>query len=250
MDSGKINLRRGASNTCYIYSDQRDKRNTMISSTSSGSGQENVLFNASVPTEVKTLVKASQGMDKLTFRRMIKLGLGYLQGSLEQPECEAAIEQLCNSSQGVTEDTVLNTCAQYAGVVSLLRAAMRVNTVTTRQDVFSADLTNIGIPEEFAIDVCKVVYGSARLDINKQLISTTPALPVITNLSWRVEVTISTSWLSRVLEPVVIIRMETSEGASHTFHVPLSTFHQLRYTVASLLHQMESLEVSPVCKKL
>lgn len=222
----------------------------MISCASPRGVHENVVFTASVPSEVKTLIKASHSMDKLTFRRMIKLGLGFLQGSLGQEECEAVMKQLCESSHTATEESMLNTCIQYAGVVSLLRAALRVNTLTARQDVFLADLTNIGLPEEFASDVCKVVYGSARLDIDKQLISTTPALPVMTKLNWRVEVTISSSWLSRVLDPVVTLRLETSNGSSHTFQVPVSRFHQLRFTVASLLHQMEALKLSPICKKL
>ncbi|KAG7167430.1 COMM domain-containing protein 5-like isoform X2 [Homarus americanus] len=214
-----------------------------------GGVHENVIFTASVPSEVKTLVKASHNMDKIVFRKLIKLGLGYLQGGVMQEDQEAAIKNLCDSTQPVTEKAVLMTCVQYAGIVSLLRAALRVNTVTTRQDILLADLTNFGLPEEFASDVCKVVFGPARLDIDNQLVSNTPALPVMTNLNWRVEVTISTSWLSRVLEPVVMLKLETSDGSSYTFQVPLSRFHQLRFNVANLLHQIESLEKSPICKK-
>ncbi|XP_042224666.1 COMM domain-containing protein 5-like isoform X3 [Homarus americanus] len=157
-----------------------------------GGVHENVIFTASVPSEVKTLVKASHNMDKIVFRKLIKLGLGYLQGGVMQEDQEAAIKNLCDSTQPVTEKAVLMTCVQYAGIVSLLRAALRVNTVTTRQDILLADLTNFGLPEEFASDVCKVVFGPARLDIDNQLVSNTPALPVMTNLNWRVEVTIST----------------------------------------------------------
>ncbi|XP_047499872.1 COMM domain-containing protein 5-like [Penaeus chinensis] len=214
-----------------------------------GSSQP-ILFPARVPPEVQTLTKAANKMDKPLFRKMIKLALGYLQGTLTPEECEASMQQLCESSSpSVNEETVMNVSIQYAGVITLLRTALRINTVTTRQDMLAVDLKNLGLPEEFASDVCKVVYGPARPDIDSQLIAASPSLPHLSNLEWRVEVTISTSWLSRVLEPVVMMRISTSDGALHTFQVPLSKFHQLRFTVANLLRQMEALKESPLCKK-
>uniref|UniRef100_A0A0P4WDI8 COMM domain-containing protein 5 n=1 Tax=Scylla olivacea TaxID=85551 RepID=A0A0P4WDI8_SCYOL len=205
------------------------------------------VFPARVPAEVKTLVKATHTMDKAVFRRLIKIALGYLQGG--GTEQEAAITHLCGASQANTEEQVMSVCVQYSGVISLLRAVLRLNTTTTRQDVFVADLTALGLPGEFAVDVGRVVYGAARPDIDHQLVANSPSLPTLAHMSWRVDVTISTSWLSRVLEPVVVIRMKTSTGASHTFQVPLNKFHLLRFTVASLLHQMGMLQSAPICKK-
>ncbi|XP_063866593.1 COMM domain-containing protein 5-like [Scylla paramamosain] len=205
------------------------------------------VFPARVPAEVKTLVKATHTMDKAVFRRLIKIALGYLQGG--GTEQEAAITHLCGASQANTEEQVMSVCVQYSGVISLLRAVLRLNTTTTRQDAFVADLTALGLPGEFAVDVGRVVYGAARPDIDHQLVANSPSLPTLAHMSWRVDVTISTSWLSRVLEPVVVIRMKTSTGASHTFQVPLNKFHLLRFTVASLLHQMGMLQAAPICKK-
>lgn len=211
--------------------------------------QEPILFPGRVPTEVKTMIKSSKSMEKSVFRKMIKLALGYLQGSLTSEECETAVQNICQASQADTEETVLNVCIQYAGILTLLRSALRVNTVTTRQENLSADLSNLGLPEDFASDICKVVFGPARPDIDRQLRSTAPSLPVLTNMNWRVEVTISTSWLSRVLEPVVMLRLELNNGSSFTFQVPVAKFHHLRYTVANILHQMEDLQTSSICKK-
>ncbi|XP_042879842.1 COMM domain-containing protein 5-like [Penaeus japonicus] len=216
-----------------------------------GSSQP-ILFPARVPPEVHTLMKAANKMEKPLFRKIIKLALGYLQGTLTPEECETNMKQLCEFSSPsvpVTEETVMNISIQYAGIITLLRTALRMNTVTTRQDMLAVDLKNLGLPEEFASDVCKVVYGPARPDIDSQLIASSPSLPHLVKLEWRVEVTISTSWLSRVLEPVVMMRMSTSDGALHTFQVPLSKFHQLRFTVANLLQQMGALKDSPLCKK-
>ncbi|KAK4315885.1 hypothetical protein Pmani_012909 [Petrolisthes manimaculis] len=214
-----------------------------------GISQENIVFPARVPPEVKTLVKASKGMDKAFYRKLIKLSLGYLQGSAGDGECEIAVKNLCQAAGATTEQQVMATCVQYAGVVSLLRAALRVNTHTVRQDTFINDLTNLGLSSDFATDLSRVAYSASRNDINKQLVVASPSLPTFAAINWRVEVTISTSWLSRVLEPVVTLRLDKDDKKSCTFEIPLAKFHQLRYTVASLLHQMEALENSPLAKK-
>lgn len=209
--------------------------------------QSNV-FPARIPPEVKSLVKATRTMDKAFFRRLIKLALGYLHGG-EGAGQEAAMDQLCVLSQATTEEQVMGVCVQYTGVVSLLKAVLRLSTVITRQDALVADLTSLGLPGEFAVDVGRVAFGAARPDIDRQLVANTPSLPTLAHLSWRVDVTISTSWLSRVLEPLVVVRMETSTGASHIFQIPINKFHLLRFTVASLLHQMGTLQAASICKK-
>ncbi|KAG0722140.1 COMM domain-containing protein 5 [Chionoecetes opilio] len=215
------------------------------------------VFPARVPPEVRSLVKAAPSMDKAFFRRLIKVSLGYLQGS-RGTEQEAAVAHLCAARQATTEDKAMSVCIQYCGAVSLLKAVLRLNTATTRQEALVADLTALGgtqtglalrLPGGFAVDVSRVVYGAARPDIDRQLVANSPSLPTMTHMTWRVDVTISTSWLSRVLEPMVVLNMKTNTGTSHTFQVPLSKFHLLRFTVASLLHQMATLQAASICKK-
>ena len=54
-------------------------------------------------------------------------------------------------------------------------------------------------------------------------------------MDWRVDVTISTSEMARVLKPSILMRMVDSTGTIRTFEVNPEVFHKMRYSVARVL---------------
>eukprot|EP01059_Diplonema_ambulator_P012846 TRINITY_DN23313_c0_g1_i1.p1 TRINITY_DN23313_c0_g1~~TRINITY_DN23313_c0_g1_i1.p1 ORF type:complete len:108 (+),score=36.80 TRINITY_DN23313_c0_g1_i1:51-326(+) len=72
--------------------------------------------------------------------------------------------------------------------------------------------------------------------------------PSLVQARWRVDVTITTSMMQKVLTPVVIMRLELSNGEIKTFELPQSQVHSLRYTLAKMLKDMHYFEkkVAPV----
>jgi hypothetical protein len=66
--------------------------------------------------------------------------------------------------------------------------------------------------------------------------------PSIADFSWRIDVTISTCALSRVLRPSVLCRMTLTNGSIRTFEMSVEQFHQLRYKVARALKHTRGLE--------
>jgi hypothetical protein len=75
-----------------------------------------------------------------------------------------------------------------------------------------------------------------------------PAFPTLARLRWRVDVAISTSALSRVLRPTVLMELTLSDGRVHAFEVPLSQFHELRYSVAAVLKDMDGINQKSIFK--
>jgi len=73
-------------------------------------------------------------------------------------------------------------------------------------------------------------------------------LPQLETFRWRVDVTISNSSLHRVLEPSILMEMTLSDGSIKTFEVAVSQFHELRYSVAYVLKEMEDLEKRNILK--
>ncbi|XP_076054782.1 COMM domain containing 5 Like Sm protein 4 isoform X2 [Oratosquilla oratoria] len=211
--------------------------------------REHILFPSKIPTEVKSLINGSKTLEKPLSRKLIKLALGHLQGTMTPNECETMFKNICNAKGLSTEEEVEDLSLQYAGMLTLLRQAFRLNQKKLKQENLLGDLKHIGFPEDQAADICKVITGPARPDIDARLLSNSPSLPTLSDLKWRVDVSISTNWLSRVLEPAVLMEAEASSGRKERFHIPIQQFHQLRFTVAHLLHQMETMEASPVFKK-
>lgn len=88
----------------------------------------------------------------------------------------------------------------------------------------------------------------------------------LNSFRWRVDVAISSGALKRLLEPSIVMELETSDGKARLFEVGLIThiistssllmntclllklqvskqeFHDLRYSVANVLKQMQRLE--------
>lgn len=66
------------------------------------------------------------------------------------------------------------------------------------------------------------------------------------DLNWRVDVTISTTSMSRVFKPSVLMRMTLSNGKIVTFEVSVDKFQELRYNVAKVLKNVYDLKQHPI----
>lgn len=65
-------------------------------------------------------------------------------------------------------------------------------------------------------------------------------LPHLEQLRWRVDVVLSTSAVSRVLRPCVLLRTTLTDGSVATFELNVEAFHELRHAVAEALHAMDA----------
>mmetsp|Transcript_21974 Transcript_21974/g.30519 ORF Transcript_21974/g.30519 Transcript_21974/m.30519 type:complete len:116 (+) Transcript_21974:129-476(+) len=62
--------------------------------------------------------------------------------------------------------------------------------------------------------------------------------PHLTDVSWRVDVTLATSSLSHVMRPIILMQITLSNGKIHKFEASVEQFHELRHSVARALHEM------------
>ncbi len=77
-----------------------------------------------------------------------------------------------------------------------------------------------------------------------------PRCVALQSVDWRVEVTISTGSLNRVLKPSVLLGITTDESGAPplTFEMTREKFQELRYQVASALKTMQTTEANPILK--
>ena len=75
-----------------------------------------------------------------------------------------------------------------------------------------------------------------------------PQYPSLKSVSWRVDVSISNSSLSRTLEPTILLQMHLSDGQTISFEMSLNSFHLLRFNVAFVLKEIEDLLARPTLK--
>lgn len=145
-------------------------------------------------------------------------------------------------------DEATNVDIIYGGLYTLLKCALSIPVTSLKKEVFKGDLKELQIPEDYVEDLVNVVYGPRCSPIRASLMKNAPHLNKLEKLGWRLDVAISTSALSRVLEPTIVMEMTVDGDRKETFEVQPSQFHQLRFAVASLLKEMENLEKKNVLK--
>jgi len=72
--------------------------------------------------------------------------------------------------------------------------------------------------------------------------------PRIADVKWRVDVTISTSSLERVMRPSVMLQLTLTDGRVATFEMPMEQLHKLRYSLARVLRTMQDVERNPIMR--
>jgi hypothetical protein len=84
--------------------------------------------------------------------------------------------------------------------------------------------------------------------LQAHLLSERLSFPGVADLSWRVDVAISSSKLSRVMKPSVLMQLSLTDGSVRTFEVSMEQFHKLRYNVAKVLKDMRDVESHPIMR--
>lgn len=192
-----------------------------------------------IPLEVKELIKILPEIEKGVFRQILTALLSHV---LESEELNhQRLHQLADASTSVEK-----LIRVFAGLDVIVRSALRQSGL--KPEVFKEDLLELKMKPEVANDLMSALFGGKRPELERALLSNVPTFPRLSALSWRLDVTIANSTLSRVLEPHIELTLTLDDGEVRKFGVNQTKFQQLRFAVASMLRQMESLENRSIFK--
>ena len=195
---------------------------------------ESFLDKASVPP-VKALVRRLAAGDgsavpQKQFRKMLGFVVDYLATQSIAPELHAALK----------EDDALY--ALFHGLHCLLQSAVRsrVAEATVRDD-----LGHMQCPKVYLDDVCKA-YANKREELIEAQKEHRTSLPELDAINWRVDVSVSTTSMARVMRPTLLMRVTLSDGTIRTFECSVRKFHELRYNLARVLKNVYDLHEHPM----
>jgi len=146
------------------------------------------------------------------------------------------------SVQHLMGDDVLEEELEEVGHGLFASAATTVALVVKNRcqnENLARDLANLGIPADCAGDI---VHAAARAQERVDQLSAGPGprFPSVADVRWRVDVTISTTALSRVLKPSVQLQLELSDGELERFEMTAEQLQDLRYDVARCAHTSQA----------
>lgn len=141
----------------------------------------------------------------------------------------------------------------YTGLYEILHVALKRK---IKQSAFTSHLRLMNTPEDAVIPLSKVysqLLQDAKskysiVDANLIPLNTCKWLPKLANLKWRIDITISSGSLSRVMRPNILFQMILCDGRIKTFEVSIEQFNQIRYGIAKLLFDMQTLDRHPILK--
>jgi len=137
-----------------------------------------------------------------------------------------------------------------AGLLALLRAIFRIPESNMKPEALHSQLEELKLPTNVVNDIVEVAFSQSRKKINHSAIMERTRFSTLKQFQWRVDVSISTSSLSRVLEPTIVVKMTLSNGSIKHFEIPMKMFHKLRCGVATVLKEIEDLEKRSILKGL
>ncbi|KAF5907685.1 COMM domain-containing protein 5-like, partial [Clarias magur] len=153
------------------------------------------------------MAKHLKDVDKQLFRQIIKVVVN----ALEEKECSVSMTDILENN-ALPEEKLTNI---VSGMYELLRGALRLPPASIKQESFEEDLRELRICEEFIADLSSVVFGNGRPAFDA--LQHGPRLPTFKKIRWRVDVAISTSSLSRALQPTILMQLKLSDGNLHQF---------------------------------
>ncbi|XP_032886168.1 COMM domain-containing protein 5 [Amblyraja radiata] len=197
-------------------------------------------LGARTPLEVELMVKQLKDLDREIFRKILKTVVNALEGKDSRDAVRSIAE-----TESLSEERLSHI---LAGMYTLLQEALRLPPSSLKQEVFKEDLRDIRIPEELISDFASVVFGSRRSVLDAAALQQGNRLPSVDDFRWRVDVAISSSSLTRALQPAVLMQLKLSDGNTHRFELPVAKFQELRYNVALILKEINNLEKKSILR--
>ncbi|KNC52512.1 COMM domain-containing protein 5, partial [Thecamonas trahens ATCC 50062] len=132
----------------------------------------------------------------------------------------------------------------YTALQVIVDAAVRLQVKTID---FQTAMRNLNMPDAYIKTMSKVLRAK-RSEMIASRLDSRISYPSIKRLRWRVDVAISTSAMTRVLKPAILMELSLSDGSKKQFEVSQEKFNDLRYNVALLLKGMEDVEGNVIMK--
>jgi len=176
------------------------------------------------PPEIKNLSEILPSVPEIIFKQVLKFVVEYMKGTEVTSENWQRLVQKASSTK---EEDV---CALFAGLLFVLKTAVRDGVEDT---VFSSDLPQLAFSSEQTGLLLNAKKGLKAVIVQQS--DEVLTCPRLDSMDYRIDVTITTSEMDRVLKPTVLMRLVDDKGDIRTFEINPEQFHKLRYSVARVL---------------
>mmetsp|Transcript_3765 Transcript_3765/g.5565 ORF Transcript_3765/g.5565 Transcript_3765/m.5565 type:complete len:237 (+) Transcript_3765:10-720(+) len=211
------------------------------------------LFGGVIPKEIKELIPLTYMFSENTVDKVIKLVLFYLKGQSTSGSNIEKVQQRVeeDAKKGIPDYIKLKRYIAsiqesekhgyfpvlFTGFYMILRAAIMKR---MKASVFAEQATHFGFPETLA-QLLGTIYEKRRNSLIQEAEKSSSWFNSIVDVRWRVDVAISSSAMTSIFKPYLLMQLQLSSGKIVMFETTIEQFHKLRLSTASLLNQMYQL---------
>ncbi|XP_050577509.1 COMM domain-containing protein 5-like [Bombus affinis] len=188
-------------------------------------------------------IKVLPDLRKIFLRPLIQIAVK----AINQEYIEEGILDRISQKYNIPEETVDE---YYSVIFTILKIHLGTISQNIKPAEFKQILEELKLSSECIDDISIVVYGQKRPELISGLIQKTKFYPHLIACKWRIDITISSSILNRVLEPHIIMEWTFSNGKCQIFELSLPKFHQLRHAIATILVDMQKVEKQCALKNI
>ncbi|XP_066591122.1 COMM domain-containing protein 5 [Prorops nasuta] len=200
-------------------------------------------FQAQITHTLGNKTKYLSELKKTFVRPLIQLAVK----TIEQDHIEDGILDRISKKYSIPLE---NVDEYYSAIFIILKTHLRTESQSMKPTEFKQCLQELKLSPDCTDDLSAVLYGQKRAELISNLISSTRFYPKLTSCKWRIDITIASSALNRVLEPCIIMEWIFNNGERHIFELSLAKFHHLRHAVANILVEMRFLEQNTALKAI
>ncbi|XP_055616984.1 uncharacterized protein LOC129762582 [Toxorhynchites rutilus septentrionalis] len=178
----------------------------------------------------------------MVLRTIIQLCVHYIETkSCSNEQLERAMKKLQSSNQEVPE----HFCELFAAILQLMQLYLRYPKGIVKDDELRESLKEYKFQDDYIEDIVKVLNQHRdTLSLCYREMRNLRSPPK--RLVWRINI----SFVDRSNHhPTIILHIQKTDGEFLSFEMNVAMFHRLRYSVASLLHELQTLERRQSVKK-
>lgn len=195
-----------------------------------------------IPEEVRMAVPLLHAATASTFRAIMLKVLQHFNDTKVTDDGYSEFMKKISSATNDVQSEDISTI--FSALYTLFRVALSGK---HHISVMKADMLKMNFPQTVADDISKA-FMAYRSTMEEVIVDNRISFSRLEKLRWRIDVAISSGSLSRVMRPSILMQIIMSNGEFRVFEVSIEQFNQLRYGVAKVLFDMQTIERHPIVK--
>ncbi|KAL5284957.1 COMMD5 family protein [Megaselia abdita] len=205
-------------------------------------------FKYAVMKSVKPYGKFVPQLSKPVLRILIQVSVHYIESKNKKcsPEVlDMALKKLTHSGCEIPK----NFCELFAAILLIMQNFLRTPKGSVKDQELRECLRELKFTEDCIDDLSKVLHNH-RESLTKNFCEAKCLRSPPKKIQWRLNVSLGESGLTKFKQqPTIILHFQVKDGEFRTLELPLAMFHKIRYNIALLLHEMQTLEKKLALKK-